>query len=377
MLSALIAAPIAALVFGGVTGSGTDLLVAAFQQAGSDLQTAVLQQSLISDPIDKTITFLVVFVAPGRDVAPGRGPVPAGRARTRHGPGLIIQVERAGAGSTTAEGLAPADAALLARLAPTRRPAYHRLNPLTKATLAAVARSRRSSLGGYLGPLLLLALLVLPGAVAANVLGSAIRRSLVAAAPIAISVALVSLFTRAGTTVLFQLGPFDATLEGLDFAPQLVLRLFVLAMALAVFGLTTEPRALVADLERRGSRPGSRSPRPRRSRRCRRWSSAPATIGAAQRARGLDTEGSVGARLRGLVPLGGAGPAVVAQRGRGAQPRARGARLRAARPARAPLDPDRHHRAAGPALGPPRRAGAARRRAGCRGRSGAAVRPSP
>ena len=59
--SALIAAPIAAYVFAGVTGSGTDFLVLLFQRAGSDLQTAVLQQSLISDPIDKTITYLVVF----------------------------------------------------------------------------------------------------------------------------------------------------------------------------------------------------------------------------------------------------------------------------------------------------------------------------
>lgn len=62
IFSAIISAPIAANVFGGVTGSGTDLLVAAFQQAGSDLRTAVLQQGLLSDPIDKTATFFVVFV---------------------------------------------------------------------------------------------------------------------------------------------------------------------------------------------------------------------------------------------------------------------------------------------------------------------------
>ncbi len=61
VISAFIAAPIAALVFGGVTGSGTDLLVALFRQAGADLQTAVLQQALISDPIDKAISFVVVF----------------------------------------------------------------------------------------------------------------------------------------------------------------------------------------------------------------------------------------------------------------------------------------------------------------------------
>jgi hypothetical protein len=62
IFSAIISAPIAAGVFGGVTGSGTDLLVAAFQQAGSDLQTAVLKQGLLSDPIDKTVTFFIVFV---------------------------------------------------------------------------------------------------------------------------------------------------------------------------------------------------------------------------------------------------------------------------------------------------------------------------
>jgi energy-coupling factor transport system substrate-specific component len=62
VVSAIISAPIAAVVFGGVTGSGTDLLVAAFQQAGSDLQTAVLQQGLLSDPIDKVLTFFVVFL---------------------------------------------------------------------------------------------------------------------------------------------------------------------------------------------------------------------------------------------------------------------------------------------------------------------------
>jgi energy-coupling factor transport system substrate-specific component len=62
VISALISAPISAYVFGGVTGSGTDVLVAAFQQAGSDLITSVTQQGLLSDPIDKTITFFISFV---------------------------------------------------------------------------------------------------------------------------------------------------------------------------------------------------------------------------------------------------------------------------------------------------------------------------
>jgi energy-coupling factor transport system substrate-specific component len=62
IISALISAPISAVVFGGVTGSGADFLVATFQKAGSDLQTAVLQQGLLQDPIDKTIEFFMAFI---------------------------------------------------------------------------------------------------------------------------------------------------------------------------------------------------------------------------------------------------------------------------------------------------------------------------
>ena len=45
-VAAVISAPIAANVFGGVTGSGVDFLVAAFRQAGADLQAATLQTGL-------------------------------------------------------------------------------------------------------------------------------------------------------------------------------------------------------------------------------------------------------------------------------------------------------------------------------------------
>jgi hypothetical protein len=62
IVAALISAPIAAGVFGGVTGAGTDFLVAAFRQAGADVQAATLGQGLISDPIDKVVTFFVVYI---------------------------------------------------------------------------------------------------------------------------------------------------------------------------------------------------------------------------------------------------------------------------------------------------------------------------
>jgi len=62
VVAALISAPISANVFGGVTGGGTDFLVAAFRQAGSDIQTATFQQGLLSDPVDKLVTFFVVYL---------------------------------------------------------------------------------------------------------------------------------------------------------------------------------------------------------------------------------------------------------------------------------------------------------------------------
>lgn len=63
--AAIISAPISANLFSGVTGAGTDFLVAAFRQAGADIQTATLGQGLISDPIDKVITFAVVYLILG------------------------------------------------------------------------------------------------------------------------------------------------------------------------------------------------------------------------------------------------------------------------------------------------------------------------
>ena len=62
VVAALISAPISANLFSGVTGAGTDFLVAAFRQAGSDIQAATFQQGLLSDPVDKLVTFFVVYL---------------------------------------------------------------------------------------------------------------------------------------------------------------------------------------------------------------------------------------------------------------------------------------------------------------------------
>jgi len=61
IVAAIVSAPIAAVVYGGVTGSGVDALVAAFRAGGDSLYAATLKQGLLSDPLDKMITSFVVF----------------------------------------------------------------------------------------------------------------------------------------------------------------------------------------------------------------------------------------------------------------------------------------------------------------------------
>jgi hypothetical protein len=65
IVAALISAPVYAFFYGGVTGSGTDAIVAAFRAGGDNLYQATLKQGLLSDPIDKMITTFVVFFIVG------------------------------------------------------------------------------------------------------------------------------------------------------------------------------------------------------------------------------------------------------------------------------------------------------------------------
>jgi len=62
LVAAVVSAPIAAYVFGGMTGFGGDVLIAAFRAGGDSLYEATLRQGLLSDPLDKMITCLVVFL---------------------------------------------------------------------------------------------------------------------------------------------------------------------------------------------------------------------------------------------------------------------------------------------------------------------------
>lgn len=62
IVAAAFSAPIAAYVFGGVTGSGTDAVVAMFRSLGLDILGANFAQGVFSDPLDKAISFLIVWL---------------------------------------------------------------------------------------------------------------------------------------------------------------------------------------------------------------------------------------------------------------------------------------------------------------------------
>lgn len=191
--------------------------------------------------------------------------------------------------------------AFLGRPGPT---AYHRLNPLTKLVAATVTAVAAVVLGGLVGPALLLAGAVALPAAATGVLRRLLRTSLLLSLPIGLSALLVNLFFLPDAhDVLFQLGPLTATREGLVFATEILARILTISGAITLFYLTTRPTDVVLDLERRGVSArvafvanASLQTVPAMVERA-------ATIVAAQRARGLDTEGSVVRRVRGLVPI--------------------------------------------------------------------------
>jgi energy-coupling factor transport system permease protein len=160
--------------------------------------------------------------------------------------------------------------------------------------------------GGLLGPAVLSAVAVVVPALMGGILVRLLRTALLLTLPIAISVLVVNLFFfPGGRDILFQVGPITATAEGLGFALETLARIGAISGAITLFYLTTPPGDLVLDLERRGVSPriafvalASVQTVPALVERA-------ATITAAQRARGLDTEGSLWRRLRGVLPLAG------------------------------------------------------------------------
>lgn len=191
-------------------------------------------------------------------------------------------------------------------LGPSGPSAYHRLNPLTKATLATTTAIAAVVLGGLLWPIVLVVVAVVLPAAVARVLGRLLRTAGLLALPIAVSAFLVNLFFFPGAeTVLLRIGPITATAEGLAFALEILVRILAISGAVTLFYLTTRPADFVVDLERRGISPRVGFVANASVQTVPAMVDRAAQITAAQRARGLDTEGSLWRRIRGVVPIVG------------------------------------------------------------------------
>lgn len=62
VVASLLSAPITFYLFGGVVGTGMDIITAAFRSQGVSMLTANFLQGLATDPLDKAISFFVVYL---------------------------------------------------------------------------------------------------------------------------------------------------------------------------------------------------------------------------------------------------------------------------------------------------------------------------
>jgi energy-coupling factor transport system permease protein len=179
---------------------------------------------------------------------------------------------------------------------------YRSLNPATKLSLAAVEIVAAFVISGWFGPGLVIAVVLVTAA------SSRTLRSLVviglAALPLVVSIMVVNLFLLPGAVdPIARIGPLAPTWSGFWFGLLTTARLLAFSSALALAYLTTPVDDLLADMSRRGlGRRGvfvvgaAVQMVPRTIERV-------GEIMDAQRARGMDTEGRIWRRARGVVPL--------------------------------------------------------------------------
>ncbi len=159
-------------------------------------------------------------------------------------------------------------------------------------------------LRGWLAPIV--ALVLVGATVAGARLGRAFVPFVLATVPLLFSIVLINTFLYPGAhDTILTVGPFRATGTGLTVAGQASLRILAFALSVAVFALTTPTDDLLADLERRGLGRRASFIVGAAIRTIPRLAARAGEVADAQRARGLDTQGSIWRRIRGVVPLAG------------------------------------------------------------------------
>ncbi|MCX6046800.1 MAG: energy-coupling factor transporter transmembrane component T [Chloroflexi bacterium] len=181
-----------------------------------------------------------------------------------------------------------------------------RLNPLTK-----LAISFSLILIGFLGPgywlaTLLFICVLVPLSIWGKIGPEFLQRTVRLILPLALFLFVMqSLFYPGGRTVLWRFWIFSVKLEGVQFAYLTATRLMNMVGAFLLLLLSTHPSTLMTDLTRRGVSPSLTYILVSTLQIIPQMRNKANTIIDAQRSRGLETQGSVRARIGALLPLVG------------------------------------------------------------------------
>lgn len=178
----------------------------------------------------------------------------------------------------------------------------HRIDPITKLVYVVVSVAAAYVAPGLWPGLVLLAL---------SLTLLAAGRVLLRAWPVFTMTGVVlstvfliqGLFNPANATPAWGLGPVVFYREGLLFALGITIRLLNLLSSTVILVLATRPPDLIAALVRRGLSPKFGYVMSSVLQIIPNMANATSTILDAQRARGMETEGNLGTRLRAYVPL--------------------------------------------------------------------------
>lgn len=130
------------------------------------------------------------------------------------------------------------------------------------------------------------------------------RSTLLLSLPLAVSAVVINvLFSDSDQSIVVQLGPLSVAEAGVALALEVLTRILVMAGAVVLFYSTTRPSALATSLQGHGLSPrlafvihNAVATIPRMAHRA-------GEVAAAQRARGMDTEGNLWRRAQGVTAV--------------------------------------------------------------------------
>lgn len=182
----------------------------------------------------------------------------------------------------------------------------HQLNPLTKLVLSFCLVLIGFLGPGYWLPTLLFVCVLIPLCFWGNIGTEFLQRTVRLILPLVLFLFVMqSLFYPGGRTVLFRIWIITIRWESVQFAYLTATRILNMVGAFLLLLLSTHPSTLMTDLTRRGLPPALTYILVSTLQIIPQMRNKANTIIDAQRSRGLETQGSVRARIGALLPLVG------------------------------------------------------------------------